>query len=202
MFGKIGRNTASNSGTNPLRADQHGALITANAGDYKDVALGGKQFFAFCASQNVALFSATSAVGLILYNPIASGVNAVLNKWAAQVWATSATMTGLVLASSLQPLAAPTTTTGATRTGNALLGGPAGSCLAYSIATIANAPSIVWPLFHNTAAIATTGADQMSGDLQGSIVIPPGTVAVLGALGAAGVTVNLALAWEEVLIGL
>jgi hypothetical protein len=202
MFGKIGRNTPAVTGTNPLRADQHGGLIVANAGDYKDITLGGKHFYAFCASQNVALFSATSAIGLILYNPIASGVNAILYKWAAQVWATSASMTGLVLATSAQTGSAPGTTTLATRSGATLIGGQASSCTAYSIATLTNAPSIVWPLFHNTAAIATTGADQMSGDLQGAFAIPPGAVAVLGALGAAGVTVNLGLTWEEVPVGL
>jgi hypothetical protein len=205
MFGKIGRNTPAVSGTNPLRADQLGGLVTANAGDYKDITLGGKCLFAFCASQNVALFSATSAIGLILYNPASSGVNAILHKWSAQIWATSATMTGLVLAVSAQ-VAAPTTLTLATLQGKTLISGstglPVGACTAYSVATLTTAPVIAWPLMHNTAAINTVGAEVIGGDLQGSFAIAPGTVAVIGALGAAGVTVNLGLTWEEVPVGL
>lgn len=204
MYAKIGRFTPTTSGTNPFRADQFGSLITANAGDYKDVALGSRGYFAFCASQNVALYNATAAIGLQVYNPPTSGMNMVVYKWSVTVWATSATMTGMVLAVATQPTL-PTTVTAATLTGktliNASTGLAVGACSAYSIATII-APVIVWPLFHNTAAINTVGAEVIGGDLQGIFAFAPGTVVVMGALGAAGVTVNLGLTWEEVPVGL
>jgi len=121
------------------------------------------------------------------------------------VWATSAAMTGMVLAISAQT-AAPTTVTAATLTGRTLLTGStglvAGSAIAYSVATIAVAPVVAWPLFHNTAAINTVGAEVISGDLNGAFGAAPGTVTVMGALGAAGVTVDLGLTWEEIPIGL
>lgn len=204
MFGKIGRITSALSGTNPLRADNLGGLIKS-AGEYKDATLGGKQFFATALDMEVALYTATAAIGIIIYNPPGSGVNCVFNKWAATVYATSATMTGVVLAISAQTTT-PTTTTVCPLWGSTLLTGSVGltggSALAYSVATIAVAPVLAWPLFHNTAAIAITGADQMSGDLQGAFASAPGTVVVMGALGAAGVNVNLALMWEEVPVGL
>ena len=203
MFAKIGRNTSASTGTNPLRADNLGGLVKSG-GEYKDMTLGGKHYFAFCASQNVALYNATAAIGLIIYNPPTSGVNCVFNKWSVTVWATSATMTGMVLGVGTQPTL-PATVTAATLTGRTLLTGSTGltvgSAAAYSIATII-APVIAWPLFHNTAAINTVGAEVISGDLQGAFASAPGTCVVMGALGAAGVTVNLGLTWEEVPTGL
>ncbi len=203
MFGKIGRITSASSGTNPLRADNLGGLIVSG-GDYKDMTLGGKNYFAFCASQNVALYTAVAAIGLIVYNPPTSGVNCVFNHWTCTVWATSATMTGLVLGVGTQPTL-PTGLTAATLTGQTLLTGSTGlsvgSAAAYSIATII-APVIAWPLFHNTAAINVVGAESIKGDLKGAFASAPGTCVVMGALGAAGVTVDLGLTWEEVPVGL
>lgn len=203
MFAKIGRNTPASSGTNPLRANNLGALIVEDG--YQDKTQAGKMFFAFCQTQDVALYTATAAIGLIVYNPATSGVNMIPKLWSITVWATSATMTGMVLAVSAQTIV-PTTTTAATLTGKSLLTGStglvAGSCIAYSVATIQVAPVIAWPLFHNTAAINTVGAEVISGDLNGAFGFAPGTVAVIGALGAAGVDVNIGLTWEEVPTGL
>ena len=203
MFGKIGRNTPASTGTNPLRANSLGGLIVE--GGYQDKTQAGKTFFAFCQTQDVAVYSATAAIGLIIYNPSTSGVNLIPKLWSVQVWATSATMTGMVIAVSAQA-AVPGTTTAATLAGRSLLTGStglaAGSCTAYSVATITTAPVIAWPLFHNTAAINTVGAEVISGDLKGAIGFAPGTVCVIGALGAAGVDVNIGLTWEEVPTGL
>lgn len=202
MFAKIGRNTPASVGTNPLRANQLGGLIVE--GDYQDSMQGGEMFFANALDMEVALYTATSGVGLIVYNPLGSGVNLVPYLWSCQVYATSATMTGLVLAVNSQPTD-PTSVTAAPLRGKSLLTGSTGlttgQCMAYSIATII-APVLVWPLFHNTAAINTVGAEVISGDLKGAFGFAPGTCAVLGALGAAGVNVNLALTWKEVPTGL
>ncbi len=204
MFAKIGRISSATSGTNPLRGDNLGGLIVSG-GDYKDMTLAGKHYFAFCADMEVALYTATAAIGLIIYNPPTSGVNCMWNLWSVQVYATSANMTGVVLAISAQTTV-PAGLTAATLTGRTLLTGStglvAGACSAYSIATIAVAPVIAWPLFHNTAAIAVTGAEVIGGNLQSAFGSAPGTVTVIGALGAAGVNVNLAITWEEVPVGL
>ena len=185
----------------PVLVDSSGRLIGQDSGKYREKTLNGNQFFAFCQTQDMALYTATAAIGLIVYNPPTSGVNLVWGKWAAQVWATSATATGLVLAISAQ-IVVPTSTTTATLTGKTLLTGSTGlvvgKAVAYSVATILVAPVIAWPLFHNTAAIATTGVDMMNGDLDGVLASAPGTVTVLGALGAAFVDINVAICWEEV----
>jgi len=203
MFAKIGRNTPASTGTNPLRANSLGGLIVEDG--YQDKTQAGKHYFAFCQTQDVALYTATAAIGLIVYNPATSGVNLIPKLWSITVWATSATMTGMVMAVSAQTIV-PTTTTAATLTGKSLLTGSAGlvagSCIAYSVATIQVAPVIAWPLFHNTAAINIVGAEVIGGDLKGAIGFAPGTVCVIGALGAAGVDVNIGLTWEEVPTGL
>ena len=203
MFGKIGRNTPASTGTNPLRADQLGGLIVSGS-NYQDSTQGGEMYFANALDMEVALYTATAAIGLIIYNPSTSGVNMVPYLWSVQVYATSATMTGMVLAVNSQPTL-PATVTAAPLTGKTLLTGStgltAGKCAAYSIATII-APVLAWPLFHNTAAINTVGAEVISGDLKGAFGFAPGTCCVVGALGAAGVNVNIALIWKEVPVGL
>lgn len=203
MYSKIGRITPAASGINANRADHLGALVV-QGGDYQDSMLGGEMFFANALDMEVALYTATAAIGLIVYNPLNSGVNLVPFLWSCQVYATSATMTGLVLAVNSQPTD-PTTVTAAPLRGKCLLTGSTGlevgKCSAYSVATII-APVLAWPLFHNTAAINTVGAEKIDGDLKGAFGFKPGTCAVLGALGAAGVNVNLALTWKEVPVGL
>ena len=203
MFAKIGRNTAASTGTNPLRGNNLGAVIVEDG--YQDKTQAGKHFFAFCGVQDVALYTATAAIGMIIYNPSTSGVNMIPKLWSANVTITSAAMTGMVMCVSPQ-LITPTTVTAATLTGKSLLTGSTGltvgECTAYSIATIITAPVIVWPLFTNYAAVQTTGAIQMNGDLKGAIGFAPGTVCVIGAMAAAGVDVDLGLTWEEVPTGL
>lgn len=204
MFAKIGRNTPASTGTNPLRGDNLGGLI-ASGGDYKDMTLGGKHYFAYCQTQDVTLFSTAAAIGLIVYNPPTSGVNCVFNKWSVIVWATSATMTGMVLAIGTQPTVPTVGVLAATLTGQTLLTGSvgltAGKAVAYSTATII-APVIAWPLFHNCAAINANGAEVISGDLQGAFASAPGTCVTISGLGNVGVDVDLSLTWEEVPVGL
>jgi hypothetical protein len=55
-------------------------------------------------------------------------------------------------------------------------------------------------LFHNTAAIATTGVDKMDGDFDGIFTIPPGYVVVLSAITAAVAASGMTstLTWEEI----
>ena len=197
MYGKDKKGVAR-----PPLVETDGRLIAAGGGIYKENTLNGTQFFANALDMEVALYTATSAIGIIIYNPPLSGVNLVWNKWAAQVYATSAAMTGMVIAVGAQPTI-PTTTTVASLTGSSLLKGSTSASLdnsaaiAYSIATII-APVLVWPLFHNTAAIAITGSEMTNGDLKGAFASAPGTCTVFGALAAAGINVNLAIGWEEI----
>ena len=205
MFAKIGRNTPASTGTNPLRADHLGGLVVSGS-KYKDSTLAGKHYFAFCQSQGVTLFSENAAVvGLQVYNPPTSGINLIWNKWSVIQWATDIDMTGMVLAISAQTTV-PTGLTAATLTGRTLLTGStglvAGSGAAYSESAITTAPVIAWPLFHDTVAINTVGAEVIAGDFGGAFGSAPGTVTVMGALGAAGTTVDMGITWDETPVGL
>ena len=199
MYGKDSDGTGR-----PVLVDTDGRLIASGGGSYKENTLKGTQFFANALDMEVALYTATSAVGLIIYNPPLSGVNLVWNKWVAQVYAASIAMTGVVLAVGAQPTT-PTGITAAPLTGGSLLSGSTSASLsdskasAYSIATII-APVLVWPLFTNTVTIGIVGTYMTEGDLQGAFASGPGTCTVIGALAAAGVNVNLGIGWEEVAV--
>ena len=201
MYARVGDIIAALGTKNPLVSDTFGHLVVSGGfGKYKQSTLAGREYFAYCQAQDVALYTATAAIGLILHNPALSGHNLVLHLWSAQVPITSAAMTGMVLAVATQ-LTTPTTATAATLTGSTLLTGSAGLSTgvgkAYSIATIL-APVACWPLFVNAIAIDTEGSELICGDLDGGFAVAPGAAVVMGAFGAAGVDVNLGLTWEEV----
>lgn len=197
MYGK----TKDNVGMAPL-IDAERRLITGQGGKYKDQTLLGNQYFATSIDVEMSVYSATSNLGLIIYNPAGSGVNLVWNKWAVQIWATSADMDGIVLAVGTQPTA-PIGLTVAPLTGGSLLRGSTSAenknsvAKAYTIATII-APVFVWPLVTNTVAINVIGTYMTQGDLDGAFASAPGTCTVIGGLTAAGVDVNSAIGWQEV----
>ena len=198
MFTKIGRNTSASTGTNPLRGDHLGGLVVEDG--YQDKTQAGKHFFAFCGVQDVALYTATTAIGMIIQNPVGSGVNMIPKLWSVNVTIISASMTGMVMAVSAQ--VADTGTTAATLSGKTLLTGSVGltggQCTAWSAATLEVAPVVVWPLFVNAATVETVGTVQNNGDLKGAFGFAPGTVCVIAAMAAAGVDVEIGLTWDEV----
>ncbi len=186
----------------PVLIDDERRLVTGQSGKYKDQTLAGNQYFANALDMEIALYSATSAIGLQIYNPPGSGVNLVWNKWAVLVWTTSVNMDGIILAVGTQPTT-PTGLTVAHLTGGALLKGSTSAlnknsvAQAYSISTII-APVYVWPLIYDTAAINSVGTYMTQGDLDGAFASAPGTCTVIGAKTAAGVDVDLAIGWQEV----
>ena len=147
---------------------------------------------------------ATATIGLTVWNPPGSGVRLAMTKWASQIVATSASTTGIVLAGGFQTTT-PTTVTAATSTGRMLINGTtstAGRALAYNIATVLVVPIVLVVLHHNTAAIATTGEDTNTGDLEGSIVVDQGGFVCFAALGgaAAASAHTMSIMWEEVVV--
>lgn len=200
MQSQTGVLTSADGSSVPLRSGKTGELVIQELnGRYYEQAYRRNTFTAYAAAQATTVVG-TAMVGLQLTNT-SSTVNLVLLKCAGNIIVTSATTTSLVLAAGTGQVAAPTGQTAATRVGNAYIGGASPQGLATNAATFSNAPTAVWPLLHNTAAIATTGEDQgFQMDFEGSIIVPPQTyicIAAVGATASAGAC-NLAISWQEV----
>jgi hypothetical protein len=158
-----------------------------------------RNLFAAYAAAQVLSVSGTAMTGLQLWNG-STTVNLVLTKISLAVLVTSATMTGITLATGTGQAAAPASQTAATKTGNLFLGGAAPQATATNAATFLVAPTSLIQLAHNTAAINTVGVDQLVVDLEGSVIVPPQGYVALCALGAASAAaaVNASILWEEV----
>uniref|UniRef100_A0A6M3J080 Uncharacterized protein n=1 Tax=viral metagenome TaxID=1070528 RepID=A0A6M3J080_9ZZZZ len=204
MFGEIrtGLIVSADGGKNPPRSDRQGALVVSqDGGKYEEPGLRKQLCFSYSAARATSV-PATAQIGNIIWNPPGSGVNLSLCKWSAQIQVTSATTLGITLGYSAQA-SAPTTTTVADSYGSTFLdAGAPGRCAAraYAIATLLVVPTVVMNLFHNTAAIATTGIDQAHGDLDGMFVIPPGYIACFSAITAAVAAVGMTstITWKEI----
>lgn len=204
MIGEIrtGLITSSDGSKHVPRSDRQGALvITPSGGGYKEPSLRQRMCFSYCASRATSV-PTTAMIGNIVWNPPGSGVVLSLNSWNVIIHVTSATCVGITLGYAAQAIT-PTTTTVADAYGSCYLdAGSPGKCSAkaYAIGTLLVAPTPVTPLFHNTAAIATTGVDKMRGDFNGVWSVPPGYAVALCALGAAVAAVGMTstLTWEEV----
>jgi hypothetical protein len=207
---RVGRISTSSGQPSALRADDGAALSIQLSGDYSEPALRGRLFYAYCAANAMTLPAGyATAIGLILWNPPTTGVNLVLGKWSIAMIAASSTCTGFTLSAGIQ-LTVPTAganTAYADSWGNTLVVVPTptvGKALAYSKAVLANAPTPVWILAHNTAGILANGADILTGDLGGAFIVPPGYAVSINALGAAAAATSTvsSLFWEERPIGL
>ena len=187
---------------NAARADRSGAAVVTQAhGKYAEASVRKNLFFSYCAARATSV-PATAQIGNIVWNPPGSGVNLSMLLWTAQVQATSATTLGITIGYSAQATT-PTTATVADASGSCYLDAASpssGKAKAYAIGTIGVAPTPVMNLFHNTAAIAITGVDQLDGDLDGLFTVPPGYVVALSAITAAVAASGMTstLTWEEI----
>lgn len=177
-------------------------IVSELHGRYYEQAFRKNLFTAYAAAQATSLVG-TAMVGLQLFNgsPITGGINLVLLKVGGFIVATSATQTGVVLATGSGQVSAPTGQTAATRVGNNFINASAPQAVATAAGTFTNAPTAFINLLHNTAAIATVGEDAgYNLDLEGSIIIPPQCYVAFAAIGAAGAASSNFhhLMWEEV----
>ncbi len=206
IVGQIGPVTGSDGNQVPFRQGRSGEqIVTELHGRYYENTYRKNVFTAYCQAQAVTSLTTAACVGLQLWNgsPLTNGVNLVLLKTGGYISVTSASLTGLVLASGTQQAAAPTAQTAATSIKNNFLGGTAPQATATAAATFTAAPTAHLSLEHNTAAIATTGEDfGYLVDLEGSIVVPPQCFVAVNSIGAAGAASawNGYLMWEEVAV--
>lgn len=202
MYTKQGMQNNAAGVVSPFRGEKTGGLVVVQArGKYAEASINDTMCFSYCAARATSV-PATAQIGNIVWNPPSSGVVLSMAKWSAQVQVTSATTLGITFGYSAQATT-PTTATAADAWGSCYLGATSpGNCKAkaYAIGTVVVAPTPVMNLFHNTAAIATTGVDKMDGDFEGLWTIPPGYVcclsAITAAVAASGMTSTLT--WEEI----
>jgi hypothetical protein len=184
------------------RIGQQGDLIVSSLhADYYEQAVRKNIYFSFSSLRATSLVG-TGLVGHIIYNPPDSNVNLALLQWDSQIVATSATTTAIALAAGYQPTT-PTSVTASDQAGSTFLQQPTflgGKAKAYAAATVLVAPVVFKPLHHNTAAIAVTGVDQVTGNFDGSVIVPPGCYVAFVALGAAAAASSHTswISWEEV----
>lgn len=95
---------------------------------------------------------------------------------------------------------APTGTTAITASGNCLVGGNPPQCNVYSVATPTNAGNFFLPLIQlGTGALTVDDIALGFIDLQGMIVVPPGSWASVAASATATTTVGqIGLIWAEI----
>lgn len=189
------------------RVGQQGEQIVSQLhGDGYEQAIRRNTYFSHSIARATSI-GATAMIGNIVWNPPDSGVNCAIRRWSSMVHVSSATCVGIALGVGYQATQ-PTTVTVADNSGSTYftLSGATnqifrpGKAKAYAIATLLFAPLAVWLLHHNTAAIATTGEDTMSDNLESSFIIPPGGLFCMMAQGvavaAAGHTSSFL--WEEI----
>ncbi len=191
ITGQVGPfNLGDQTQGNAFRQGRTGELMVSEVhGRFYEQASRGRLFYSHCSAIATSLVG-TAMLGNILWNPPSSGINLSLIAVASNLIVTTASLTSVVLAQSIQT-AVPGTTTAATRTGRTNIGyagalDQSGQVVAYSIATVTTAPTAFFNVEHNTAAINTVGqGDDVFRLLDGAFVFPPGTVCCIATVGAA-----------------
>lgn len=188
-----------------FRQGRTGEMIVSELhGRFYEQAARGRVFFSFCAATATTAVG-TSMVGNIVWNPPGSGVNLALLAVQSSIIVTSASVTGITMAQSVQT-AVPGSTTASTRTGNSNINyagalNQSGQAIGYSVATVSTAPTAFVSVQHNTAAINTVGqGDDVWRFYEGMYVIPPGNLMCIAAVGAtvASSGHTSTIIWEEV----
>src|SRR5215472_5456931 len=173
--------TLESDGVSPTGGLRQGRLgdgiVSELHGRYYEQVVRKNVFTAYCAAQSLSAVG-TGMVGLQIWNgsPVVGGINIVLLKCYAMVFATSASLTRIFLATGVGQTAAPSGQTAATRVSNNFIGGTGPQATAVAAGTFTAAPTALFPILHNTAAIASTGQDSFGFfDFEGSIILPPQT---------------------------
>ena len=151
------------------------------------------------ASQAVATTSVgltTTYTGLVVANPLASGVNLVLNKASFMSSVINTTITGFGLAYGFSPTTAVTLTAAVTPQSTLIGSGKASKAVAATSATIPVAP--LYGTFLGSDPTATTVATGGVFDLEGSVILAPGAYALFVSPAASQAGMWFAFQWEEV----
>jgi hypothetical protein len=196
-LGQVGAQYVAENGDARLRAGVNGELITGTAhGKYYEAVSRGNVFYA--ASQDATTWSVEldlTHTGLVVYNPIGSGVNlsmlqAGFSLTVAPVAITHISIFGGGSAAGITVHTTPLVPA------CMKLGGNAPKAGADAAATLVGAPVHLLPFMGGFTAGALYATSPSVVDIDGSILVPPGYYCGLASLTAA---VGFgALVWEEV----
>ena len=186
----------------PVRQGNMGDLIASELHGRYYEATYRQSLFAGAVVGTTTVAGAITAItgGLVLTNPIGSGVNIVLNKFGFAFYVAFPAAAAVGLAAGFNGGTAVTQTTPVTPRSQFVGIGASGKGLLASAVTLPTAPNIVGIYASGlTGAITTAPFIQSIVDLEGSIILPPGgyvlpyTSTVSGTSGAA-----FSFSWEEV----
>lgn len=193
----------SSPGTNPtLRQGTDSELIVQELhGRYYEQAVRRNLFMAQAiVTAPVIYTTAAGTGGPLLWNPPASGVNAVILSVGFAITTSPTVAAALGLTGNTGQVVAPTSTTAIDSRANLYLGAAASNCTPYRVGTPLSAGNFFLPFAHlHTGALTVDNLGVGWIDLGGAIVVPPGGWCSIAASATATTTVaQLSMIYEEV----
>lgn len=199
IFGEVGARAVSASlsqgGRNPARLGNMGDILaTPLHGKYYEQAYQGKMFgVANQAAVTTTAALATTWTGLGIANPAGSGVNLVINRFAAVQFAVGA-------AGGIGLMTGAGACAGSLATRNMKTGGAVSPTTTASAGATIATPVLV-EVYGSVGSLATTGYGAVPGivvDLEGSLIITPGYFLASYTTVATTTSLIFSLVWEEV----
>lgn len=202
FMGRVGPAVAADGSDALVRLGRTGEMVANAHGRFFEAASRGSLFMASLAVAGVAPGTAFSTTPTIaLWNPPGSGVLCAIQ----QVWVgyVSGTLGAGSLCHGVNPSQVTAPTTGTELVPQAgLLGTMRSKTRAYTGSTVSVTPVILRPSLHLGAALASTATFPATAydEVDGSIVIPPGSLWAYHGVAAAGSTplVMVGVLFEEV----
>lgn len=197
ILGRVGPQAQADGTLTEFRASKDSSMVVApSTGWYQEAVYRGNVFFA--ANQAAVTFSVglttTTAVGLIVSNPLSSGKLVV----PVQVeYTNNGTVVGTVGLSVMSVQTTNVTHTTALTVQNAYTGAAAGVAKADSGSALPAAP-VVWKTLYSVLTTNTAGniSPAVVYDLSGSLILPPG--AAVAVLATAATTGFPSMTWLEI----
>lgn len=209
VTGRVGPFTSLSDGDNvsPVLQGKSGEVIVAEgAGKYYTQAYRGKVFHGSLAVAGAAVpISTTTAIGLVLWNPLGSGVNVIPIKFRAG-FASGTGVAGSIgymalFSAGAAPTSAVITAFTAATPQCGLLGGGGNKALCGTSATIVTTTAVfLRPSgFSQGAPITSTAAIwNMVDDFDGEVILTPGTALYPAGNTATAEVLQQAISWMEV----
>jgi len=203
IMAKVGPSVAADGSSALARIDKSGALVTHAAhGKYFEAASRGQLFIASQAVGGVAPGTAFSTTpSLAIWNPPGSGVLCAIQ----QVWVgfVSGTLGAGSLCHGVNPSQVTAPTTGTEIVPQAgLLGTLRSKIRAYTGSTVSVTPVILRASLHMGAGVTTTATFPAAAydEVDGSIVVPPGSLWAYHGVAAAGTSplTIMSVVFEEI----